>query len=172
MAIFNNINDLAYDTILENLGAAEQCIYKLRKADGGCYGMSALILLMSVIDSMGTFYENGVFTLLPENNADLKKRVKQPGAVTDHFEAMYDHYYKDYISEKEDFMDVLYRKYRCNPIHNNVLQYDYFLSIADDSKKSVIGKDGTKTTVYVDKLYEVTKEVFSKFCSDHNITLD
>lgn len=169
MAIYKNVNELAYATIQENLDAAQHCIYCLKKEDGGCYGMSALILLTSVIDAMGSFYEQGSFTPFPDKGSDLDNRLKDK--VRQHFEDMYMKYYNKYFSSKKDFTDILYHKYRCNPVHNNLLNYDYLIATANDADKNVLGKEDSKTILYIDRLYEATKVIFSQFIEDNNIIL-
>ena len=79
MGKFNDYRDFAFTTISENLIIAKYCLETPQKeGELGCYGMPALILLSSIIDTVGTFYRNGTGTFadISIGEASSKKGLK------------------------------------------------------------------------------------------------
>ena len=84
MAQYNDINQFIYATIQEYIDSAKLCIDALKGGSANdCYGMSALVLLTSAIDAMGTYFRNSSYNLLPNDSKDWKQEL---GVAKNHYE--------------------------------------------------------------------------------------
>ena len=182
----------------ENLIVAKTCLDGLDKKK---YGFPALVLIMSVIDSIGAYFENG--TQLPLSghtlpmNTDFSKKMKSL-----HFVAFYNgvtannwggKYLKDIIKKfpkSSDFVDKLCRPYRNRSTHTNILEENHFI-VKSSRSKYVIYKEAssfishvnsTGTTIsnginvtccylYLEPLYNFTKLCFEQLMASLNIPI-
>lgn len=63
---------LAQDTIEEYLDTVDHCIFHHRKADGGCLGCPAALLLLCIIDALGTYLRNEKVSIEGKNQTITK----------------------------------------------------------------------------------------------------
>lgn len=165
MSLYKDVNPLVYESIQESLDIAKKCIET--KKDGssdGCYGMPALILLCSAIDSMGSFYPSkNVFSWL--NNT-----FKGSGKGT-HFSEFYDAFYDIIHTEisKDDFCKGSYSiavAYRNRSIHNNGLWENTIITTEGTTLLEKDEQNG-KRTLNIVKLLDLTEQCFAKLQKEH-----
>ncbi len=127
------ISFLAHDTpssmlkesLDEYLEVAKFC-YEYKKIDdkwkpfnkGGCLGYPGGVILFSIIDSIGSYFRN---------NKNFKmqidaKEVSINSVGWEHFKILNSKYFNQNLSE--DFIKVLYNKFRSILMHNSVLGKD------------------------------------------------
>lgn len=83
MEQITDFNEFAFLTIEENLKIAEYAMSKPKSPDSdSCYGMSAFVLMSSVIDIIGTFYRKGHFEYI---TSEAVKETDKLGTCKDHF---------------------------------------------------------------------------------------
>src|SRR3989344_940232 len=104
MAIHTNIPSMLQESLPEMLLGAKYCI-EFRKDKSfwpapGCYGYPAALLLLSIVDSIGSYIEQGNV----ENHFKVLKNADYYG-----------------LSLPGDEIRVLYNKYRNLLIHNSVM---------------------------------------------------
>lgn len=159
MALFDNYQDFALHTMSEYLTIARHCIEtKQEEFADGCYGMAALLLLTSVMDTLGSFYPNKQYTPRTQDNID-KDNV---GSVKNHFEDFCEKFISDDKSEIANFYANLYEKGRCAAVHNSALRSGILISI--DEKEPLFNSD--YTTINIAKLYDKVEEAFNTWVSD------
>ena len=170
MAQYNDINQFIYATIQEYIDSAKLCIDALKGGSANdCYGMSALVLLTSAIDAMGTYFRNSSYNLLPNDSKDWKQEL---GVAKNHYDNIYDEYFKNTqaFSDSKQFMDILYAEYRCHAVHNGMMTKTCLLRKGGTKKLPIIESVDGKSYLYIDRLYHLVKDVFQDFERDHPIT--
>lgn len=160
----NNLDQLAMDAIKENLELAEIAIKTPRQeGSDSCYGNSALLLLSSVLDAIGSFYNHkdnkGQFVSLGS-----KSNLKEREGAKEHFNHVYNYYIKNmenncgYTSE-DMFIKDFYENFRCGVTHNAVF--------SDGKLVMHNSTDVSKKILNVNDLLEMVKKVKDKFYNDH-----
>lgn len=174
----------ALDAMMENLAMADYAITHKKSDDdnAGCYGVSAMILLTSILDSIGTFYclddaansinrsssFNYVFKLY--NNNIRNDWYHYVGNTRCHFEQVYKQF-SDIIKnkgilDKDTFVDILYKVFRCGLVHNAVTNAGFLLSNASD--KRVLEKTSGGTFIlYVPQFLDMVKQILETFRQQH-----
>ncbi len=119
---YDSYNEFAIDTISEYLRIADYCINTPKKEADSCYGMPAFLLLSSVIDIIGTFYRNGSFEPITDDDVKYNKL----GNAQDHFKQFYNLFLHSNPSQTstldvDNFMNFFYKFARCKATHNGVL---------------------------------------------------
>lgn len=157
MKNFNNYQDFAIFTIRENLHIAKYCIdTPKRQNTNSCYGMSALILLSSVIDTIGMFYcRNGNFTSITKQ--DVANNTL--GKTQQHFDKFYDKFLTNHC-DKNVFMDKFYHLARCRATHNNVLGDKIRITINALKKDVVFMEKRNVFHINLNALYEIVNNAF------------
>jgi hypothetical protein len=125
MAIHETPSSMLKESLDETLEAAKLCSdYKKTDkkwgefATGGCLGYPAAILLFSLIDSIGSYFEKDKnFSVLIDG-----KQEKINGAGRDHFKILNSKYFNQNLSA--EFIKQLYNKFRSCLTHNSVLGSD------------------------------------------------
>lgn len=161
----NNLDQLAMDAINEYIDLAEKAIETPRKNDANnnsCHGCAAVVLLASVLDAIGSYYncdsQKGVFV-----SYDREPNLDKRGKVGEHFDQVYKQFQNiinnyGYIgnnSFKKDFYIV----FRNKLVHNAVF-----------AKGKLVmhnSTDVTKNILNVNDLLEMVKKVKDKFYNDH-----
>ena len=137
-----------------------------KEGELGCYGMPALILLSSIIDTVGTFYRNGTGTFadISIGEASSKKGLK---SARIHFIEYRKKFARNICSE-QDFLTYIYDYSRCKAIHNGILYPNVFIS-SSKSKDIIQTIDNTKV-VFLPALYNLVLKSFEimKKESGHN----
>lgn len=152
------------DSIKENLVAVKYCLDfdKSDKANwpeggNGCLGFPALILLSSVIDTMGSYFRGGAATFLVDGTN------RTINTVNDHFLVLnHNTLFKLTLSGTSIY--DFYKKYRSPATHNNTLPPNTALDIGkvtDDVFE--INSAGELTLIRLKPLYTKTVEAFEKF---------
>ena len=157
MSRYKDYFSFAYFTIKENLTIVKYCLETpKRKNTDSCYGMPALILLSSIVDTIGTFYRTGQYqTITIEEicNEDLT-------SVKNHFVKYHNRFLSE-DCEQNDFVDLFYKCARCKATHNSVLGPQVILTKKVDKNKHVLSKDKAgKLTIHLFELYENVKQAF------------
>lgn len=123
--ISNNLDQLAKDAINEYLELAEYAKNTQRQVGSdSCYGNATLLLLSSVLDSIGSYYNHkdnpGLFV-----SFGSKPNLKEREGAKDHFKQVYNVFISNmndncgYTSETM-FINDFYHNFRCGITHNAV----------------------------------------------------
>ena len=159
MKNFKNYQDLCFYTIEENLKIAKYCLTTAKRENtNSCYGMSALILLASSIDAIGTFYRNGDNVFTPVTVKQIK--AKKLGSVWRHFECYYDKFLCDKC-DKPEFTVQFYQFARCLGIHNGTLNPSIRITMNLNKKGKIIEKLRTNTHIFLKDLYDSVVSSFA-----------
>lgn len=172
MKNFNHYQDLTFYTIEENLEIIYYCLNTPKKADTkSCYGMTALILLASTIDAIGTFYRKGDGNFQGLTIKTIKAR--DLGGVKSHFEYFYDKFLQGKCV-KTVFLKEFYQYARCLGIHNGTLHPDVRVTMNKNDKGLVIEKKHSNTFIYLNELYSCVKAAYDlvKKASSTPLTLE
>ena len=168
MKNFNNYNDFAVCTMEENLQAAKLCLETPKKENSSsCYGMSAVILLSSVIDTLGMFYRNGQqWTGISKSDVTNNKL----GGVKQHFERFYDKFLSN-TNSKVFFINEFFSLVRCRATHNSVLGPNIVITIQKSTNGSFFEKtsNGKSWQIYLNELYEFVKNAYEHFAHESGI---
>lgn len=163
----NNLDQLAMDAINEYLELAEYAINTSRQeGSDSCYGNAALLLLSSVLDSIGSYYNHkdnpGLFV-----SFGSKPNLKEREGAKDHFKQVYN----IFISNMNDncgytsadmFTNDFYENFRCGVTHNAV-----FL----DSKLTMHDKNNNSDrTLNINDLFNMVKRVKDEFFNTNKST--
>jgi len=170
MKNFKDYNDFAAYTIAENLRAIQLCLTTPKvKNSNSCYGMSVVILLSSVIDTLGMFYRNGNRV---EKITETDVKNNKLGKVSAHFKAFYDKFLVN-VCDEHFFMGEFYEFARCRATHNNVLGPKLKITINKSSNGKVFEKKHRRasTYVYLNELYKIVKDAYDVFISEQKIVL-
>lgn len=158
MKNFNHYQNLTFYTIEENLEIIRYCLNTPKKADtNSCYGMTALILLASTIDAIGTFYRNGDGNFKEMTIKTIKAR--DLGGVKNHFECFYDKFLQGKCL-KTAFLKEFYQYARCLGIHNGTLHPEVRVTMNKNDKGRVIEKKHSNTFIYLNELYSCVKAAY------------
>lgn len=112
----------------------------------GCFGYPALVLLLSIADTIGSFV--------------IGDSVKK------HFDILNDNTYYGLALRKKD-IDIIYKKYRCFSTHNSVLGLDCYLDISNNSGV-VFEYKNNKPYLYLEPFYQVTQKALKVFLNNAN----
>lgn len=129
MAITKQSKDLQIDSIQETLLAAEMCL-NFDKGDekwtginnSGCLGIPCLILLSSLIDTMGSMFRGSDLRIM------IDETVHNIVTASDHFMILNDVRLFN-LNLSMLAIEDLYKTYRCKLTHNNTLPENNFLNI-------------------------------------------
>jgi len=161
-----NLDQLAMDAINENFELAEYAIKTPRKeGTDSCYGNSALLLLSSVLDAIGSYYieikkgDKASFVSF-ENEPNFEKR--KGGGV--HFENVYD----IFISNRKDncgytsrdmFKKDFYENFRCGVTHNAVFS-EGKITLHNNT-------DSSSKTLNIKDLLDMVRRIKDEFFNTH-----
>ena len=120
-----NLDQLAMDAINENIEFAEIAINtpKAQNSDS-CYGNVALLLLASVLDAIGSYYNHkdskGQFV-----SFNSKPNIEERDGGKEHFKQVYDNYISNIkdncgYTSQDMFIKDFYENFRCGVTHNAV----------------------------------------------------
>lgn len=157
----------AIDTIEENLTIIEYCLNN-RKKEGveSCYGMSAVILMSSVIDTIGTFYRNNnSYTPITQEDIDMESL----GSGRKHFNIYWNKFLKS-SCRKKDFIDIFYKNVRCKSVHNGIINRDTFISKSEEQSTKVLVIKNKTAIIFLRELFNVIKKSYETLKQD--ITVD
>jgi len=144
MAIHHSIPSMLQESLVEKLLVAKYCI-EYRKdpkiwGSQGCLGYSALVELLSIVDTIGSFVIGG--------------------KVRKHFDILNNNQYFNLNLTSND-IDIIYKKFRCLCTHNSVLGLDCVLDISN-VRGIVFEYQNGKPFLYLEPLYtEIKKAVFN-----------
>ncbi len=136
MAIHSNQKEQLIEALIENIYAIEQCILfdKEKKKDweyggSGILGIPSLILLCSVIDTIGSYFR-GSDQEITIDGSKLKIET-----ASEHF-LILNHEKFFNLQLTRNAIDDFYSTYRSKLTHNNSLPANNFLSIGKDQSES------------------------------------
>lgn len=143
MAYYENVCQMMANSLKELLYTANLCIDfdKSRSPHWpnqvGCLGFPAAMLLLSIVDVIGSVHEgDSKFTVLVDG--EKKKIAKE---VRTHFQVLNSHYYGE-LDLRGGIISKIYECYRCCLVHNAAFPSGYFLNIGDDTGAAFeIGRD-------------------------------
>lgn len=149
-----SLSNLALESIEENLQLAKHAIYNRKDdKDSGCYGVSAVILLSSILDSIGTFFclDSNARSTNRGNNSDYSFKLYESniqnwehyvGDAKSHFIQIYRQYITDNnnygFTDESHFINTIYKAYRCHLIHNLTLNNGVLISNLTSNTANVI----------------------------------
>lgn len=168
MAYFDDYNEFAFRSIEESLIMAEKCIKSPKgKVVDSCHGMAAIILIASVMDTIGTFYRKGYFQKISENDVINDNNGSHLGSVIQHFKQ----YHKRYLSPKKvisktKFMKKFYPYARCRATHNSVLGPDVELTLASAKNGAIFSHEQNKLNIHLNELLNSVQAAFEEMKKD------
>lgn len=156
MSIYSNYRDFAFDTIDENIHVVEYCLMTRKGNElDSCYGMPALILLGSIIDIIGSFYQTGSYVDITIKDVKTHKH----GDTRAHFISFHNKFIGDTL-DQNDFVRYLYEHARCKSTHIGVLWPEVYIVNSTSSKGDYIEITNTITRVYLPNLFELVKQSY------------
>ena len=168
MAIYNDYIRFALDTIEENLIVIEHCLStRKNKEVDNCYGMSAVILMSSVIDTIGTFYRNNN-TYKPITQEDLDNNSLGRGKK--HFKVYWERFLEGRC-EKDDFMIFFYENIRCKSVHNGIINRDTFISKSNKQDSKILVIENKTAIIFLRELFNVIKKSYETLKQDSAVKM-
>ena len=170
MKNFANYTEFAACTMNENLQAARLCLDTPKKENtNSCYGMSAIILLSSVIDTLGMFYRNGQQWTKISKQDVINNNL---GEARSHFKKFYEKFMSS-MNCKAFFTGKFYDFVRCRATHNNVIGPKINITKNRSVKKIIFDKkhEESSTQVYLNELYDFVKNAYEIFLKESNINI-
>lgn len=159
MALFSQYQDFALHTMWEYLTMAKHCIEtRQEESADGCYGMAALLLLTSVMDTLGSFYPHKQYT--PRTQDDIDK--DNVGSVADHFKDFCARFISDDSEEIAKFHKNLYQQARCKAVHNSALTSG--IRITNEANQPLFNGDYTMSNIV--KLHDKVRDAFDTWIYD------
>jgi len=156
MAIFIKQNDLTVASLKENLLAIDYCL-SYKKSDNGCLGIPAMILMCSVIDTIGSYYRGSDYNFIIDNvSAKIEK-------ASDHFYVLNHQTYFN-LNLSKNTIDDVYSTYRSKLTHNASLPPNNYLYI-DKNEQALFHLNTEKKIVKVNlfPLFERIKKACDEF---------
>ena len=163
MAIHSRTEDMLKESLVDMLNGAEVCI-QFKKEKGGCLGYPAAVLLLSIVDTIGSYYEG---------NKDFKIKIDGKlktidGDAFKHFFILNSEYYDFQLSEK--FIKKIYDNYRSLLVHNGVIAPGHLITI-DDPLRRAMSEDAISNSatgknypsIHLKPFYRSTEFAVSKF---------
>ena len=154
MALHQNIPSMLQESLPEMLLAAKYCIEYRKNTNiwpaPGCYGYPAALLLLSIVDSIGSYVEEG--------------------NVKNHFKILNNSdYYGLSLTEKE--LNLIYNHYRNTLSHNTVITPKVILNIGsrDDS---VLQRYGERYLLNLVPFYNVSVKAVKYFLNNPKILIN
>jgi hypothetical protein len=138
------------ESMLEILLAAHNCIaFDKRRVIGwtagsqGCLGYPAAILLFSLVDAIGSYYE-GTSITFPDGSTTLIQYPSHHFYVLDaaHFD----------LSLTKDEITSIYSAYRCLLTHNNVLASGHSIDIGSESDQPFLTNVDESDKAFVERV--------------------
>lgn len=173
MAKFNDYQEFAFHSVEEYLQMARLCMSIPKKTDAtnsNCYGMAALVLIASAMDTIGTFYRDGIQfkTITEADVTDKAKGNKSPlGTVQGHFEEFYNKFLKlESGITNDDFKDKFYEYARCRANHNSVLGPDVEITMKSTGKNDIFTYDGATLIIHLNDLLDSVQKAFEQTKKD------
>lgn len=166
MAKHPNTQSMLRESLKEMIFVAEYCITYRKDATwevnqfGGCLGFPAAIMLFCIADTIGSFYEgNGNFKIkINEQDKVIKKDNFQ------HFYILNSDYYR--LNLSEEFIKIIYKRFRSSLVHNLTLSPGYSLSIESDDKPPFEireNSDPNMVNVHLKPFLKMTQIAIEKF---------
>src|SRR5262245_4629918 len=122
MPIHSSIPSVLRESVTEYLEIARYAISTRKPSGGGCYGWPGALLLLAIIDVIGSYHRSGPkFTVI----VDGKERHIRTDA--DHFLVLNSGYYGLNLSRKQ--IDAVYENFRCLLVHNASIAPGQVLSL-------------------------------------------
>ena len=165
MKNFKNYQEFALFTIRENLYIAKHCLNTpKRKNTNSCYGMSALILLSSVIDTIGSFYKEDRDTIIIKQNITYSNSER----TSTHFKMFYKNFLRN-VCEENLFMTNFYSLARCRAIHNSTLGAKLRITINKLCDNTLFLEKKGRHYLNIQVLYDITNNALEKLNDDLSV---
>lgn len=153
MAINYSVPSMIQESIIEKLLVSKYCIEYPKDpsiwGSQGCYGHPAIVLLLSIADTIGSFVIDSRFN-------------------KDSFEIFNTPFYGMSLSKKE--FEVVYKQYRNLSTHNSVIGINSILDIGSVNNKVIEFNQG-RYTLYLVPLYQSTQKAVHLFFSSIDETV-
>lgn len=151
MTIHQNLKSMLYESLPEMLLVAKYCIEFQKDpkvwSTSGCYGFPAALLLLSIVDSIGSFVEQGT--------------------VKNHFNILnHQDYYGLGLSSEE--IRITYERYRNLLSHNSLIAPNLAIAIGDSEEPLITQKEGFYCLNLV-TFYNLSVKAVSNFLGDSEI---
>jgi hypothetical protein len=166
MAMHNSIPSMLEESLKEYIFVAECCV-NFKKDDswgenqtGGCLGYPAALIMLSIIDAIGSYANIKV-------NIDGKEKNIKAGNITSHFYILNSKYYGQDLSEVQ--INKIKGFFRDTLSHNAVLAPETILIIDKSEKRAFFDKCGN-FFINVSALLELNKLAVNNFINEsHSI---
>lgn len=137
---------------------AKHCLDTPKKINtNSCFGMPALILLLSTIDAIGMFYRNGYSNFAPIAVKQVK--AKQLGSINSHFEYYYDKLLSNNC-DKNEFLVQFYQFARCLGIHNGTLNPSIRITMNRNKKEKILEYRRVNYFIFLADLYDSVQNAY------------
>ena len=148
----NNL-DLQRFTMREYLDTAKACIDTPKQENtNSCYGMSALVLLTSVINTIGLFYWE-------------KQNKGGDGKVSEHFGEFYNKFLVGTLNDVADFKKYFYEFARCCAVHGSNLHKKTKITFGTEAPL-FIKEASDKYCINLSELYLKVEGAYDTWCQD------
>lgn len=154
MALHPNIPSMLQESLLEMLLVAKYCI-DFRKDEGvwsvpGCYGYPAALLLLSIVDSIGSYVEQGNV----ENHFKIIRNIDYYG-----------------LDLSDDEIRILYDNYRNLLAHNSVIANNVVLGISVENHPILQNQNGTYLLNLI-PFYNANLKAINAFLNNPKVLID
>lgn len=156
MALHPNLQSMLHESLPEKLLVAKYCIEYKKEDDPkiewltpGCYGYPAALLLLSIVDTIGSFIEEG--------------------NVEKHFKILNNSKYYGLDLSKEE-LKIIYNKYRNLLSHHSLLSTDVGLRIGKKNN-SVLEQDSSKYWLNLIPFYLASVKAVTQFLENSSNVL-
>lgn len=148
MAIHDSVQSMLSESLQEMIFVAKYCIESQKNdiwGSSGCYGYPAAIILLSVVDSIGSYILKG----------NIKNRFKILN---------YTEYYN--LKLDDDTLEIVYDYYRNTLFHHSVLTPNIMLDIGQPNEK-IIQKINSRYLLRLRPFYDISDIVVNKFLNNN-----
>lgn len=164
MSVMNKQNQQQKEAILENMLAIKYCLDFNKNEDdllkidnGGCLGYPALILMSSVIDTIGSFFSGSKLEIQIDGD---KKKIE---TAAEHFLILNESNLFNFSLSRKAIFDF-YSCYRSTLTHNNSLPENRFLKKGESNSEIFeIDNDQKIHSISLIPLYEALCKAVTKF---------
>jgi hypothetical protein len=152
MALHNNLWQLAKEAIDEYLVTSQLCL-KYQKADGGCLGYPATLLLLSAVNALGTYLRNESVLI-----SGKQQRITrgEPFRVFNH------PLFGQSLTHQQ--IKIVEHSYRNLLSHNAMLSPQHFLVPGPGGPPFTF--ENGRVAIYVDSFYEMVNRAWQHFDKD------
>jgi hypothetical protein len=158
MAFHSSVAGLLRESIPEYLEITRYCIAN-RRPDGASYGYPPALLMLTIVDVIGSYHEGSDYVVQVEGAA---RRISKRGA--EHYLVLNDaSYYNQQLTWRQ--IEEVYEEFRCLLAHNASLAPGRLLACRDDENGPLIFTDdnGTVEALNLRAFLALTERAVGRF---------